>query len=606
MRKQKNKSVLRTMNSMQKVLKGATVLTSIACLNAFAEVKVNINIDNPEHHMATVTLNLPEHKGDYVEVKLPAWRTGRYEILDLANSIRQFDADDSAGNDLDWQKIDKSTWRITNPAGGPVSVSYQVYANQLGSRTRHIDDSHAFLDASAVVMYTDDTRDDQFVVDLTVPQAWRSVSGLSQGNNPHQFIAKDFDVLIDSPIETGINELHKFEVDGIDYELVIWGKGNYDSQKMVDDLKVMVQQAKHIWSDYPFSRYVFMVHATSGARGATEHLNSTIIQRSRYSFSDRKDYLGFLATAAHEFVHTWNVKQYRPDGLVPYDYQQENYSPLIWLSEGSTSYLQYQLLTRGDLMTTKEFMDDIAKRIAGYNSKQGRNVQSIAQASFDTWISAGGDFASNNSVNIYSEGYLASWLLDFDILEKTSLKKSYRDVHSELYNNYKIPHGFTETDVKAALKTVTGESYNKWWQENIHGLPQPDFSALLAKAGLELSTGEKTKAWTGIRTRKADNGLKIVAVERNSPAWNAGFTTDDIIVAVDDLRMADSDMSKRLKNFKPEQDIKVTFFRRDQLNEKVIKLGSKPAKKLSVKAMKAPTEQQKAFFTAWSGLAFPE
>ena len=96
MTKQKNKSVLRTMNSMQKILKGATVLTSLACLSAIAEVKVNINIDNPEHHMATVTLNLPEHKGDYVEVKLPAWRTGRYEILDLANTIRQFDADDSA------------------------------------------------------------------------------------------------------------------------------------------------------------------------------------------------------------------------------------------------------------------------------------------------------------------------------------------------------------------------------------------------------------------------------------------------------------------------------------------------------------------------------
>ncbi len=96
-------------------------------------------------------------------------------------------------------------------------------------------------------------------------------------------------MLVDSPIETGINEHHQFSVEGRDYELVIWGKGNYDSAKMVADLKVLVQQSKHIWHDYPFKRYVFMVHATSGARGATEHLNSTIIQTSRFKFSQRKD-----------------------------------------------------------------------------------------------------------------------------------------------------------------------------------------------------------------------------------------------------------------------------------------------------------------------------
>lgn len=98
-----------------------------------------------------------------------------------------------------------------------------------------------------------------------------------------------------------------------------------------------------------------MVHATSGAGGATEHLNSTVIQLPRFSFRERKDYLRFISTASHEFIHTWNVKAYRPAGLVPYDYQHENMTELLWIAEGSTSYFQGQLLLRAGVMTPKEF-----------------------------------------------------------------------------------------------------------------------------------------------------------------------------------------------------------------------------------------------------------
>jgi predicted metalloprotease with PDZ domain len=403
----------------------------------------------------------------------------------------------------------------------------------LAKRTRHIDDSHAFLDSSAVVMYSEASRNSAHTVQLSVPELWRSFSGLETGDNGHQFIATNYDQLVDSPIETGINEHHQFIVDSRQYELVIWGEGNYDSAKMVEDLQVLVKQSKHIWQGYPFERYVFMVHATSGARGATEHVNSTIIQRSRFKFSTRKDYLGFIATAAHEFVHTWNVKQYRPQGIVPYDYQQENYSNLLWLVEGSTSYFQYQLLLRGNLLTTDEFFTTLAKRITAYAHKPGKKSQSVAQASFDAWISEGGDYGNNHSVNIYSEGFLASWLLDFDILTKTALAKSYRNVHNQLYQQYRLPKSYNEDDVLIILKKITGADYQDWWQGNIQGTTKIDFSLLLAKAGLEMSYAKsakdklsnKSKVWTGIKTKQSTHGLIVSSVEKNSPAWHAGMTT---------------------------------------------------------------------------------
>ena len=592
-------------------LKAAVIMLLFAYTSIVkAKVLVNISIDKPQHHYAQISIKYDTFNQNNVSFHLPTWRTGRYEILNLANGIRKFSAVDESGTPLKWKKIDKDTWQVQDTLDKKVEISYQVYANQLGERTRHIDDSHAFIDASTVVMYNDAVRYQQHKISLNVPEKWQSVSGLESGVKSHQFIAENYDVLVDSPIETGINERHQFIVEGLNYELVIWGKGNYDSAKIVTDLTTLVQQSKHIWQGYPFKRYVFMVHATSGARGATEHLNSTIIQRSRFKFSNRKDYLGFISTAAHEFVHTWNVKQYRPKGLVPYDYQQENYSSLLWLSEGSTSYLQNQLLLRGDLMSSKEFLESLAKRITGYIHKPGRQSQTIAEASFDKWLEQGGDYDKNHSINIYSEGFLVSWLLDFSIIEKTKLEKSYRDVHNLLYQKYKIPQSFDEADLVAILKQVTGEDYQYWWQEHIHGYAKVDFDKLLAKAGLSMSYGDKEKseaqAWTGIKTKQSTNGLQITMVEKYSPAWRAGFMVDDIIIAINGLRMADESLTERLKNFKPNDRLRVTYFRRDELDTRMVVLGAAPKAKLKIIPLEQVSKNQKAFFKQWTGIGFPK
>lgn len=573
-----------------------------------ADVNVKIKITEPEHHLANVSIALPVVEQDKVIVQLPTWRTGRYEILNLAGGIRLFEAKTADGKTLSWKKIDKSRWQIDNPSQQAVTVSYQVYANELGFRTRHIDDSHAFLDASAVVMYAPECRDDKHIVSLQVPEKWQSFSGLAYGDHKQQFIADNYDVLVDSPIETGVQTVRNFTVDSRDYQLVIWGEGNYNVEQMVKDLTVLVKQGSQIWHDYPFSRYVFMVHATSGARGATEHLNSTIIQRSRYKFHDREDYLGFLSTAAHEFVHTWNVKQYRPEGLAPYDYQQENYTNLLWVSEGSTSYLQTQLLMRGELMSSTEYLKEIAKRITAFNHKPGKNFQTVSESSFNHWLEQGGDYGNNYEVNIYSEGFMASWMLDLKILAESDGKLSYRDVHHQLYKEYKLPHAFTEQDMQEVLADVTGNDYSTWWQQHAHGYLAPDFDKMLASVGLQMQYGKgnKQQAFAGIKTKKDDSGVVITRVEKDSPAWLAGLTTDDIVVAVNGLRLQTADINARLKDFEPGDKVSISYFRRDKLHSAEMTLANEPKEKLKIVAIEGASDKQKALFKAWTGLNFPE
>jgi len=79
---------------------------------------------------------------------------------------------------------------------------------------------------------------------------------MSSGPVAHFFIAPNYDVLIDSPIETGTSTHKKFTANGKDYELLFWGEGNYDADKVVKDLTALSGQAKAIWDEYPFERYV--------------------------------------------------------------------------------------------------------------------------------------------------------------------------------------------------------------------------------------------------------------------------------------------------------------------------------------------------------------
>ena len=557
-----------------------------------ANTNYKIDLTQPEHHKGEVSITFPASDTKFLDVKMPAWRTGYYRILNLANGVRDFDAQ-SNGEELRWEKVEKSTWRVYLPEdSGEVTVDYEIYANQLGRRSRHIDDSHAYLDASAVFMYADAWRDKPVSVSLDVPDEWKSYSGMDR-DGAHQFSAESWDVLVDSPIETGINKHYEFTQDDRDYEVVFWGEGNYDAEKTVEDLQKLVATGDSIWSSYPYERYVFMVHATTGAGGATEHKNSTIIQRPRYSFASRDDYLSFMSTASHEFVHTWNVKAYRPDGLVPYDYQKENYTDLFWIAEGSTSYFQNHLLLQAEIMKPSEYFERVATSIDRYRSKPGRDVMSVAEASFEAWIDQYGDRAHNDSVNIYSEGALVSWLLDSELLKKTDGEVSYRDVHNELYQRFDADEqGFTSADVLTILKDLTGESWQDWL---VYDQDKDE----------EQDEREAEKVWAGWSASEASGGMELTRVSKGSPAWEAGFTPGDVIVAYDGHTVVDGRFKEAFDEYRAGDSIEVTFFRRDQLHKKTLTVQPTPETDAKIEPLDEPTAEQKARFLQWLQIPHP-
>ncbi|WP_372941494.1 M61 family metallopeptidase [Shewanella sp.] len=589
------------------ILTSCTLFSMCFSIPSFADVDYHIDINQPVHHLAQVSVSFPKTMSSQLTVNLPVWRTGRYQVLPIADGVRLFSAEDDNGKALPWTRTASGEWTIDLTKPTAVNITYQLHANELADRLRHIDDSHAYLDASGVLMYSPEFRQQPVNVGLSVPKGWQSFSGMDKGPTPHSFKAANYDVLVDSPIETGINQHFNFEANGREYDVVFWGEGNYDTQQIVTDLTKISGQASMIWDDYPFERYVYMVHATNGARGATEHLNSTVIQLPRFNFREREDYLRFISTASHEFIHTWNVKAYRPEGLVPYDYQNENMSELLWIAEGSTSYFQNQLLLRAGVISAKEFFDDLSLRIVLNENNPGRDTQSVAEASLGQWSSTWGDYALNHSVNIYSEGYLASMALDFSVIQDSDLVHSYRDVHKALYQNFKIPMGYNVQDVQSILTTLTGKDYQPWWQEFVNQPFSLDFEQLLSQAGLTTTYGDKpkTKVDAGMSLSGLHNDLILATVAKNGPAWQAGLTAGDELVAVNGLKVTAEGFEKRFDDFSPGDKVNVTVFSNDRLKDVNLLLAEQPEGTLSITAVEQPSAAQKAFFKAWLGVDWP-
>lgn len=92
--------------------KSLIALACAATFSVYADVDYRISITQPQHHLAEVEVQFPKSSQSSIDVQLPDWRTGRYEILDLANGVRFFDAKSQSGQSQKWEKIDKNTWRV--------------------------------------------------------------------------------------------------------------------------------------------------------------------------------------------------------------------------------------------------------------------------------------------------------------------------------------------------------------------------------------------------------------------------------------------------------------------------------------------------------------
>lgn len=599
---------------------GRAGATAAARPSGPVRIEYVVKLDQPQTQMVDIVMKVKGWDKPALDVHMPVWRPGRYAVLDLAGGVRDVKAMGPGGAALDIKKTEKSSWTVATPAAGDVTIEYRIYANSLTERTRHVDDSHAFLSGSAVFMYIHELRESPVEVRVDAPDGWKTATGLERvGTGGEVFIADNYDVLVDSPLEIGKHDLIEFEVSGIPHEIAIWGagSGDYQRDRLKEDFGKIVHETAELFGEYPYRRYVFMLHITTRGGGGTEHLNSTIMQAPPAIFETPDRYRSFLSLVAHEFHHTWNVKQLRPAGLKPYDYQRENYTDLLWVAEGTTTYYENVVLSRAGLMKPKAYFDIIATTIREEGARPGGTVQSLHDSSFDAWIKFNRPTpdAVNSTVSFYSKGELVNLALDMEVRRASGNKASLDSVMKEMYRRFPLAGpGFTTEDLLKCLHDQTGQDFSDFFRRYVSGTEPPPFVELLAVAGLELKQKEKpadkpedpdadnrVPAYIGLRLRDADGLPVVTAVLADGPAYLAGLNADDQVVALNGRKLAAGDLETRLKLIKPGDKVRVTFLRGEMLREVEFAAAEPRPVSWTVKQVKEPTAEQRAVYESWLG-----
>ncbi len=584
-----------------------------------------VSMDEPAAHEYQIEMRVPALPGrDSLDLVFPAWAPGSYMVRDFVRHVFQLEIADGRGRPLPPEaivRVDKQRWRIA-AAGRPLRIRYRVFAFEATVRTSFLDDSHAYWNGTSLFFFVEGETRRPCQVAVQAPAGWQIATALPPvARQRATYAAADFDELADSPFEIGTHDSRAFSVGGTRFELALYGRTNADPRRLTDLLRRVVIATGKIFGGFPFDRYLFIVHALPVGSGGLEHRASVTMDIAGLSFDDEAGYVRFADLAAHEFFHAWNVKRIHDNQLGPFDYTKECYTRLLWLYEGCTDYLAHVIMLRAGVTRERQFLKMIADDWPKYATRPGRNESSLEELSFEAWIKQykPSENFTNRAVSYYEKGFWTALALDLTLRLQNGGRRGLPEMMRRLWDRFGArERPITDPDVRAAAAAIAGKKVDRFFDRYVRGKDELPLPALLRRAGLAIEAradwdeadkpaaerdpvrSARARAWTGIGLYSDRTTVRNVLPD--SPAWRAGLTFNDEIVAVEGARVTASTFGKRVADHRPGARVRVTFFRRDQLREATLTLGRSPERKLSVSVDPKSTPAAQAVRRGWFGV----
>jgi predicted metalloprotease with PDZ domain len=563
-----------------------------------------VAMPQPQTHLFEVKLRitLSSWVSDVLDLKMPVWTPGSYLVREYVKQLQDFAAFDHQGNKLSTAKIAKNHWQIQIAANDEISVSYRMFANELTVRTNHLDATHGYFNPAALCFYVPGYEDQPIEIAIVPPNPNWQVTTPLPAISPNTFLAQDFDTLVDSPFEIGCQQIHNFTVLDKPHQLVVWGEGNFDPHIAIADIQKIVEAEAQIFGGLPYENYIFLLHLSPAGGGGLEHKNCCSLLYPRFNFHGKEQHNRFMQLVAHEFFHLWNVKRIRPAALEKFDYEGENYTSSLWFSEGTTSYYDLLIPRRAEIYDQQEFLAELSKEITRYLTTPGRLVQPLSESSFDAWIKLyrPDPNSSNSQMSYYLKGEMVTLLLDLLIRDRTDGLKSFDHVLAIMWEQFgKAEIGFTETQLRSTIESVTGLSLTDFYDRYIDGTEELPFNTYLKPFGLELKASEATTPYLGIGVKTENGRETIKSVAANSPAQLAGVDAGDELLAIDSYKVTADRLNDRLNDYQTGQEIRLTVFHGDRLMTVPITLTSPQPQQYKLQLLPDQTDRQRQLFGNW-------
>jgi predicted metalloprotease with PDZ domain len=427
----------------------------------------------PDSHFLDVTCTLTDVTTPTVELQLPAWRPGRYELQPFAKNIRQFGVFDAAGHPLPFRKITKNRWLVETNGATTVVARYDYYAGTINAGSSFVSEVLLYVNPVNLCLYADGRLEEPCTLAVDLPAGWRIGCGLEPNlTRANVFWASDFLELADSPLvaSASLREV-PFTVCGVSVHVWIEGPvSSFDPARIVADFSRFIETEMAIFGEFPERDYHFLVVLMPEAvYHGVEHRNSTVLVLGPHHEGEGL-YQDLLGVSSHELFHAWNIVRIRPAELLPYDLTREQYFPTCFVAEGITTYYGDLLLRRAGVFSDEQYLKELQVLFKRHFENAGRAVQSLTEASWDLWLDGYEKGVPGRKVSVYHKGAIVSLMLDLSLRQLTDHARTLDDVMRLLWQRFGKPFvGYTVADYRAIVDEVAGQSMAAYFDLCIFG-----------------------------------------------------------------------------------------------------------------------------------------
>ncbi|MBT9489302.1 MAG: M61 family metallopeptidase [Rubrivivax sp.] len=505
-----------------------------------------VALDQRDAHLFVVSLTLPRPAAQQV-LRLPVWLPGSYLLREFARHLQDLQAT-QGGHAVPLMQLDKTRWVAHCRGRAALKLTWRVHALDPSVRGAWLDAHRGFFNGSSLFLAAEGRTQEPLRLSIgRLPAGWAIATSLPAGAGHQVFEAADYAELIDHPVEMGTFWRGEFQAGGVPHRFVITGAWpGFDGARLLADTARICEAQIRLWHGRgrpPFPDYLFLLRVADEGGGGLEHRASTALLAHRRDLprpgsdgAPDSGYQRLLGLISHEYFHAWNVKRLVPVELAAPDLGQEAYTRLLWWFEGTTSYYDDLVLARTGLIDGPRYLAALAGHMNEVAGTPGRQVQSVAQASFDAWTRfyRPDAYTPNGTVSYYAKGALVAACLDL-----TLRLAGPGTLDGVLRRLWALRRPVTEAHIAAALAAEAGRALDAELAAWVHGTAELPLLALLPHFGVQVLHEAPTLAATlGLRLNEGPvSGVTVRFVLRGGAAEAAGVLPGDELLAAGGWRL---------------------------------------------------------------------
>ena len=448
---------------------------------AAASPPIRLTVDATEapRRILHARLEIPVKPGPLTLV-YPRWIPGNHTpsgpIADLTGLRLS-----ANGRPLTWERdaVDMYAFHCRVPAGASrLDVTFDRLQSAAGnySSGRSITAQLAVLDWNELLLYPQGRPTDEiaFVARLRLPAGWTYGTALATAradSGEVEFAPVPLTTLVDSPVQAGAHRrrvaLGPAGGPPVAVELACDSEtGLKAGTEQVAQWKQLVAEAVALFGATHYRRYDFLCTLSDDVdHYGLEHHESSDDRVAERALVDDELRGGYSGLLPHEYVHSWNGKYRRPEGLVAPDFQMPSKTELLWVYEGLTSYLGWVLAARSALASADWQRQELASEAAWLDRIPGRSWRPLKDTAIATPIIFGGPStwsSRRRGADYYEEGTLIWLEADVLIRQRTAGKRSLDDFCRLFFGGRSGPPAVVPYDLDDVVKALGQIAAHDW------------------------------------------------------------------------------------------------------------------------------------------------